>query len=391
MKPIRIALLLAATVFTQIAAHAGEMTLFSRDNFGGREVTLRDVTPNLTDIGFNDRGSSMVVRSGTWEVCVDADFRGTCAVFERGEYPNLARFNDQISSVREVGHTGRGPDHEWHGRRGMIELFSQRGLNGNSTRLVRERDDFNEIGFNDRTASVNVEDGVWQLCSDAQFRGTCRVFGPGRYDDLGAGLTGQVSSARLVDERAPARPEPAPTAPPQFNAPVVMFSEEGLRGRPVPLRGDTPDFVTLGANDRFASILVQSGTWQFCSDSYFRGQCRIMGPGEYPRLHPELVRSISSMRQVAAANSGRDPVVRDPVELFATAEFGGRRLPLRRDENSLTDFDFNDQTGSIVVNEGEWQFCVHANYGGQCVVYGPGRYPHLGPLNNQLSSVRRVR
>ncbi|MES2741753.1 MAG: beta/gamma crystallin-related protein [Pseudomonadota bacterium] len=391
MKPIRIALLLAATVFTQIAAHAGEMTLFSRDNFGGREVTLRDVTPNLTDVGFNDRGSSMVVRSGTWEVCVDADFRGTCVVFERGEYPDLARFNDKISSVREVGRPGRGPDHERHerrGPRGMIELFSQRGLNGNSTRLVRERDDFAEIGFNDRADSVNVEDGVWQLCSDAQFRGTCRVFGPGRYDELGNGLTGLVSSARLVDERAPARPEPVPVPVerPQFNAPVVIFSEQGLHGRPLPIRGDTPDFAALGANDRSASILIQSGTWQFCSDSYFRGQCRILSPGEYPHLHPDLQRSISSIRQVAAANSGRDP-----VELYASGEFGGRRVPLRRDENSLTDLDFNDQAGSIVVNEGEWQFCVHANYGGQCVVYGPGRYPHLGPLNNQLSSVRRVR
>jgi hypothetical protein len=33
--------------------------------------------------------------------------------------------------------------------------------------------------FNDAAASMIVEGGSWLACSDAYFRGNCRVFGPG--------------------------------------------------------------------------------------------------------------------------------------------------------------------------------------------------------------------
>jgi len=181
------------------------MTLYSGEHFRGREVTLRDPTPDLVPLGFNDRAASMVVRSGRWEVCVDAGFHGFCVEFDPGRYPQLERFSDKISSVREVeevikakpvrserGELGlRGP-------RGMVEFFSRAGLDGNSTRIVRDTNDFAQIGFNDRAVSVRIDDGTWQFCSDAAYAGVCRVFGPGTYADLGAGLAGRVSSARLV-------------------------------------------------------------------------------------------------------------------------------------------------------------------------------------------------
>jgi hypothetical protein len=101
-------LALAAALMGQIAAaSAGEMTLFARDNFRGEEVTIRDGTRNLRDAGFNDRASSLIVHSGVWEVCADKDFGGYCAVFERGEYPNLRNFNNSISSARQIERGGR--------------------------------------------------------------------------------------------------------------------------------------------------------------------------------------------------------------------------------------------------------------------------------------------
>jgi hypothetical protein len=318
--------LAAAALFTSLglaatAARAGELTLFSQENFNGREVTLRDFTPDLVQLGFNDRASSMVVRSGRWEICADAGFRGDCAVFEPGEYPRLDRFNDRISSAREVGREGRdgrdGGRPGWErGPRGMAELFSRPGLYGNSTRIVRDTDDFVQIGFNDRTVSVRIDDGTWEFCSDAGFRGQCRVFGPGEYPDLGPGLTGRVSSARLVppDRRGPdegrggypgrpdggpdGRPDGRPGPGPEGDAPVLLFQDDGLRGRPLPLRGDAPDLVPFGFNDQASSLVIRAGSWQFCVDSHYRGQCRILGPGEYRRLDPVLFRSISSARRV---------------------------------------------------------------------------------------------
>ncbi|MES2127144.1 MAG: beta/gamma crystallin-related protein [Pseudomonadota bacterium] len=382
--PIKVALLLCVSWLTHAAA--GEMTLYSKDNFNGREVTLRDVTPDLSDLGFNDKASSMVVRAGRWEVCVDSEFRGECAIFERGEYRNLARFNNMISSVREVG-TGRDRN-SWQrhrGPRGMIELFAQQGLNGNSTRLVRDMNDFVQIGFNDRTSSINIEDGTWQLCSDADFRGTCRVFNPGRYNDLGSGLTGQVSSARMVS------PDEGRNPPPRLDpsANVILFQEEGLRGRSVALRSDTPDLVSMGFNDAASSIVVQNGTWEFCIDSYYRSQCRIYGPGQYRLLEGTMLRAISSARQVA--QPGGPGRAEGDVELFSEPDFRGARIPLKRDVRTLSEFDFNDRAGSIIVHNGQWEFCVHADFGGQCVTYGPGRYGRLGSMNNGISSLRRVR
>ncbi len=387
-----IALTLAATLLGQACAHAGELTLFSKENFNGRELTLREVTPNLVDYGFNDKASSMIVRSGRWEVCVDSEFRGYCQVFERGEYRDLQRFNNNISSAREVG-TGR-DRRDWRqhqGRRGMMELFSQPGLGGNSTRLVYDNNDFVQIGFNDRAVSVLVEEGNWQLCSDADYRGTCRVFGPGRYNDLGYGLAGKVSSARMIDAEPP-RPLPVPVPPPPprvENAPVVLYAEEGMRGRAVALRGDANDFVGLNFNDAAISMVIQNGNWEFCTDSYFRGQCRVMGPGQYRLLEPFLQRSISSARQV---NVPSGPARGDSdVELFSGTDFSGGRISLRRDVRTLTELDFNDRAGSIIVHYGSWEFCTHADFGGPCVTYGPGRYGSLGSMNNQISSLRRVR
>jgi hypothetical protein len=45
----------------------------------------------------------------------------------------------------------------------------------------------------------------------------------------------------------------------------------------------------------------------------------------------------------------------------------------------------------MVIYEGQWQLCEHDNFGGQCQVYGPGRYDNLGPLTDRASSLRRVR
>lgn len=301
MKPtFKSALLLAATVatlFTSVAASAGDMTLYSRPGFDGREVTLREATTDLVGLGFNDRASSMVVRGGRWEVCVDANFQGGCKVFEPGEYPTLDGLNDRISSAREVGraggergdHGGRG--RVGHGRRGMLELFTQPGQGGNSTRLVRDTEDFERIGFNDRTFSVIVEEGTWQLCVDADFRGTCRLFGPGRHPDLGRELSGRVSSARLVDQRAEQPPRQDDMAP------VLLFAEGDLRGRPLGVQRDEPDLVPLGFNDKAASIIVNEGRWEFCMHANFGGRCVVYGPGRYPRLDG-MNQQISSVRRV---------------------------------------------------------------------------------------------
>ena len=81
-------------------AHGG-VVLFTDAGFGGRSVAMNGAVPKLTEFGFNDRASSIVIRSGVWEVCTDANFRGRCEIIDR-DVRRLKdyRLNDNISSVR---------------------------------------------------------------------------------------------------------------------------------------------------------------------------------------------------------------------------------------------------------------------------------------------------
>ena len=102
VRSFRPALLCAATFLAPLAASAGEITLFEDAGFRGRQVTLRSDAGDLSRMGFNDKTSSVIVRSGTWEVCSDSNFRGRCEVIGPGEYGRLNNMENQISSLRRV-------------------------------------------------------------------------------------------------------------------------------------------------------------------------------------------------------------------------------------------------------------------------------------------------
>lgn len=222
MKRLLAAAAVLAT-FAQAAA-AGEITLFTDSNFRGPRITIDRDAYNLVDMGFNDRASSIVVRSGIWQVCEDRDFGGYCAEFGPGEYRELPRFNDRVSSVREIGR-GRGHDrHERHdrddyrggpgwrgdrdehrgdwrdgrgGRGDAVQLFSGPRFEGAAISLSGDLRSLNEVGFNDRTGSIVIHEGRWEFCEHGDFRGQCVVFGPGRYPFL-QGMNNRISSMRRV-------------------------------------------------------------------------------------------------------------------------------------------------------------------------------------------------
>jgi Beta/Gamma crystallin len=58
-------------------------------------------------------------------------------------------------------------------------------------------------GFNDRAASLSVLGGYWVFCSDANFEGDCRTFGPGDYPNLPFDLDRKISSGRRIADRYP--------------------------------------------------------------------------------------------------------------------------------------------------------------------------------------------
>lgn len=209
---------------------------------------------------------------------------------------------------------------------------------------------------------------------------------------------------------------------------LTLFADSDFRGARVTLQGDARDLRRMDFNDRVSSLVVRSGVWELCADSDFRGRCAQFGPGEY-RVLPNFNDAVSSVHEVTRGGPpGRWQDDRDPrderdarreawreereerrerreewreeqrderrgpaVELFSGPRFEGAALPVSGDLRSMNQTGFNDRAVSLVIREGRWEFCEHADFRGQCVVFGPGRYPFLEGMNNRISSMRRVR
>lgn len=388
----------AVLALSALSANAGEIIFYEFEGFGGPQANLRSITTNFDAIGFNDRANSVRVRSGTWLVCTDAEFRGTCATFARGEYRSLdARFANAISSAREVEIYSSQPS-DYPGRsRALIELFDQREYGGQSLSLDTDAENFSPVGFNDRAVSIIVSGGTWELCTDAGYRGICRIYSPGRYNDLGAGMAREISSAHLVSGDQD-YPNPIGAVDGNNNVgKLVLYDADGFLGHGMSISGNVASLERSGFNDATQSIVIEQGTWEFCTDANFRGTCRVLGPGYYRRLDPELYRTISSIRASAASpnNMGgrrgnRNPNDGGDLVIYDHANFMGRSFSTRTNIDNLVDKDFNDRAQSLTIYAGRWQLCADANYAGRCVVLGPGRYDNLQDLNNKLSSARRL-
>ncbi len=405
-----VSLALLAVVFS-ISANAGDIIFYEYPGLAGQQLNLRGMSTNFEPTGFNDRANSIVVRSGTWLVCTDAEFRGNCATFAPGEYRTLnSRYANQISSAREVEAFGNASSDLNNRNRPAIEIFDQRDFGGESLILETNAESFVPLNFNDRAVSMVVSGGpgvVWELCTDAGYRGTCRRYGVGRYVDLGLGIARELSSARLISTDHTSVPILGggvdPNAVVANVGNLTLFDADGFLGHGLSVSSDTANLESAGFNDATQSIMIERGTWEFCTNANYRGVCRVLGPGFYRRLDTDFFRTISSARITSAlptavpTNTGsrsmgsRNPGDGGEVIIFDRHGFTGRSFSTRTNVGSLSDVDFNDRAVSVIVNAGRWEMCSDAGFAGRCVVYGPGRYDNLQDVEKKLSSLRRLK
>ena len=80
-------------------------------------------------------------------------------------------------------------------------------MSGRAYSLNDTMTNFGATGFNDRASSLRVESGYWIFCSDADFRGECRTFGPGDYASL-SGMNNKISSGRRISNEYPYNNKP---------------------------------------------------------------------------------------------------------------------------------------------------------------------------------------
>jgi hypothetical protein len=304
LKSLAVAALLLA-----VHPAAAQLYLFEDEHYGGRQFPALESFPRFRYTAYADtfdRAASARVASGRWQLCADADFRGRCVTLDRGDYPSLAAvgLGAGAASARNLGGgpggggwaAGGGPGGGgWApggGARGRVVLFDRGGLRGGEFRADDTIRNLERAGFNDRARSMIVYDGTWEMCSDAEFRGTCETFRPGRYDDLGR-LNGRVSSLR-----------PAPGGGwggggGGRRGGAVLFQGPNLTGRSFVVDRYVANLGGTGFNDRAQSLRIERGRWVFCSDAEFQGQCRTFEPGDYPDLPRELRGRISSGRRIS--------------------------------------------------------------------------------------------
>jgi len=192
------------------AAQAAEMTVFKQPNFTGQQLTLRGDATSLSGAGFEDQISSIVVRSGRWQVCSQPDFKGDCVVLARGEYPQLAQdMNHRIESAREIGNVAENGFAErryaeadpgfarGYRRGGAVELFPGAGFRGESVWLDHSVAQLDGRIAQRGVSSIVVHGGRWQACTRPGFEGRCEVLEPGSYADLGR-LDNRIGSLRRL-------------------------------------------------------------------------------------------------------------------------------------------------------------------------------------------------
>ena len=198
-------------VLAASGAMAQAITFYENDNFRGRNFSQDGPIVDFQRFGFNDRASSVVIRRGAWELCSDARFGGRCVTLRAGSYPSLGAMglSNRVSSARPAGGGGYRPPPPpapmptppprppYGGGSNAVTLFDGSGLTGERFRVNGDIANLDRTQWNDRARSMIVRQGRWQLCTDANFRGNCTVFGPGRYDNIG-NQTGSASSLRRV-------------------------------------------------------------------------------------------------------------------------------------------------------------------------------------------------
>ncbi len=299
-----------------------QIQLFEAPGFRGRTMTFNQSSPDLEGSWGLTNASSAIVSGGTWEVCTEYNYGGRCQALPPGQYNDLGpQLNFRIVSARALD-VNRPPvanvrppvvvapppiqPPAWNGNRARIDVYTETDFRGASFTLDNDTDNLRNTGFNDRIRSMRVSGGNWEACEDRDYGGVCMVYGPGDYRRLPPQMDRSISSLRRIGDQ----PNWGGITPgdenyvvmdanaPRSRHPVWLYEHSNFGGRTVRATGDVSDLSGSGMNDTTSSIFITLGTWQFCSDSNYRGRCVTFGPGQHNEMPPGMNDEISSFRRV---------------------------------------------------------------------------------------------
>jgi hypothetical protein len=87
-----------------------DIALFANSDFRGPFLGFDEGEASLSQYRFNDTASSVLITRGTWLLCSDNDYRGTCEFLDTSESDLGALYlNDKVSSFRRYDVRREGP------------------------------------------------------------------------------------------------------------------------------------------------------------------------------------------------------------------------------------------------------------------------------------------
>lgn len=87
-----------------------DIALFANSNFRGPFLGFDEGEASLSQFRFNDTASSVMITRGTWLLCSDNDYRGTCEFVDSSQRElGTISLNDTISSFRRYDVRREGP------------------------------------------------------------------------------------------------------------------------------------------------------------------------------------------------------------------------------------------------------------------------------------------
>lgn len=203
----------------------------------------------------------------------------------------------------------------------------------------------------------------------------------------------------------------------------IIYKGPNFRGANEVVNGEVAN-LERGFAGEGSSFVVKGGYWEVCDQDHFKGDCRVIAAGQYPRLGRDWNNRIVSVRflgtdqklaarvykeERVAANDRRDGRRSDSrderryddragsrrsrgeIELYNGQDFRGRSVVVDRDTRDLADMSFDGRASSVVVREGTWELCSEPRFEGRCSTYRPGDYRYLAAMNDRVSSVRQIR
>lgn len=104
---------------------------------------------------------------------------------------NLARLTSALAIAAAMTASAQAASDGEH-----IELFDSIGFEGQSQRIDQNMSGI-ETPINNRTSSIRVTGGTWQVCKDHNFRGGCYILDESK-DRLPPGINNSITSVRRL-------------------------------------------------------------------------------------------------------------------------------------------------------------------------------------------------